>query len=69
MRDDDDGEEEDGYDEALCPLDYQQSGMIRDDDLYDILVKPMAEGVHMVSLVSIFLFCFGGTTLESIIST
>ena len=52
LRDDDRGEEEDGYDEALCPIDYQSSGMIRDDDLYDILVKPMADGVHMVSLVS-----------------
>ena len=52
LRDDDHGEEADGYDEALCPLDYQEAGMIRDDDLYDILVKGMADGVHMVSLVS-----------------
>jgi hypothetical protein len=52
MKDDDQGEEDDGYDEALCPLDYPTSGMIRDDDLFDILVKPMADGVHMVSLVS-----------------
>ena len=35
---DDDGDEADGYDEALCPRDFQSAGMIRDDDLYDILV-------------------------------
>jgi hypothetical protein len=52
LRDDDDGEEADGYDEALVPVDYNSgAGMIRDDDLYDILVKPLASGVHMVSLV------------------
>ena len=51
LRDDDRGEEDDGYDEALVPLDFQEVGMIRDDDLYDILVKPLAQGVHMVSLV------------------
>ena len=51
IRDDDSGEEGDGYDEALCPRDFQSAGMIRDDDLFDILVKPLADGVHMVSLM------------------
>lgn len=32
IRDDDYKEEEDGYDEALVPLDYQEKGMIRDDE-------------------------------------
>lgn len=51
MQDDDHGEEDDGYDETLCPLDYAEKGMIRDDDLYDILVKGLPDGVHVVSLV------------------
>ena len=51
IRDDDSGEECDGYDEALCPRDFQSAGMIRDDDRFDILVKPLADGVHMVSLM------------------
>ena len=51
LRDDDHGEEADGYDEALVPLDFNDVGMIRDDDLYDILIKPLPDGVHMVSLV------------------
>jgi metacaspase-1 len=54
MRDDDHGEEDDGNDEALCPLDYDTAGMLRDDDLYEILVKPLPNGVRMVSLVSDF---------------
>jgi len=49
---DDNGDEADGMDEVLVPLDYQQSGMIRDDHLYDILVAKMPEGVHVVALVS-----------------
>ncbi len=48
---DDDTDEDDGYDEALVPLDFQESDMIRDDDLYDILIKPLASGVHVFSLV------------------
>jgi hypothetical protein len=48
---DNDSDEEDGYDEALVPLDFNDVGMILDDDLYDILIKPLASGVHMVSLV------------------
>lgn len=51
VRDDDDNEEDDGYDEVLVPLDYADSGMLRDDDLNDIIVKGLSEGVHVVSLV------------------
>mmetsp|Transcript_10892 Transcript_10892/g.17448 ORF Transcript_10892/g.17448 Transcript_10892/m.17448 type:complete len:333 (+) Transcript_10892:153-1151(+) len=58
---DDDGDEDDGYDEALVPRDYNEAGMIRDDDLYDILIKPLADGVHMVSLMDC---CHSGTVLD-----
>ncbi len=58
IRDDDSGEEGDGYDEALCPRDFQTAGMIRDDDLFEILVKSLADGVHMVSLMDC---CHSGT--------
>eukprot|EP00977_Amphora_coffeiformis_P022297 scaffold10745_cov210-Amphora_coffeaeformis.AAC.4 len=62
LRDDDWKEEEDGYDEALVPVDYQEgAGMIRDDDLYEILVKPLAHGAHMVSLMDC---CHSGTILD-----
>jgi hypothetical protein len=62
IRDDDaNGEESDGYDEALCPRDFQSAGMIRDDDLYDLIVKPLADGVHLVSLMDC---CHSGSILD-----
>ena len=61
IRDDDRNEEEDGYDEALVPLDYQSKGMVRDDDLYEILIADLADGVHMVSLMDC---CHSGTILD-----
>mmetsp|Transcript_9759 Transcript_9759/g.23001 ORF Transcript_9759/g.23001 Transcript_9759/m.23001 type:complete len:349 (+) Transcript_9759:123-1169(+) len=55
------GDEEDGYDEALVPLDYDEAGMLLDDDLFEILIEPLAEGVHMVSLMDC---CHSGTILD-----
>lgn len=34
-----DGDEEDGMDETLCPVDYASSGMIVDDEVHAVLVK------------------------------
>ena len=48
---DQDGDEEDGFDETLIPVDFQQAGQIRDDDLLAYLVKPMAQGVTMTCLM------------------
>jgi len=58
---DDDGDEGDGYDEALVPRDFQSSGMIRDDDLYELLIKNLPDGVHMVCLMDC---CHSGTILD-----
>ena len=48
---DDDGDEGDGKDEALCPIDYQQAGVIRDDDVFDTLVAPMKKGVTVTCVM------------------
>ena len=58
---DDDGDEEDGYDETLIPLDYEYAGQIRDDDLFVTLVQPMAEGVALTCLMDC---CHSGTVLD-----
>lgn len=51
------GDEDDGYDEALVPLDFKQSGVIIDDDLYDIFVKGLPTGVHVVAVVRLQCVC------------
>ena len=46
---DQDGDEEDGYDETLVPVDFQRSGQIRDDDIFKMLVKPLRAGGKSVA--------------------
>lgn len=58
---DDNGDEEDGYDETLVPLDYATEGQIRDDDLLKDLVCAMPKGVTMTCL---FDCCHSGTVLD-----
>uniref|UniRef100_A0A7S1Y5I7 Peptidase C14 caspase domain-containing protein n=1 Tax=Grammatophora oceanica TaxID=210454 RepID=A0A7S1Y5I7_9STRA len=61
IKDDDLNEEEDGYDESLVPLDYKTAGVIRDDDIYATLVKPLKEGVTLTCLMDC---CHSGTVLD-----
>jgi len=58
---DDDGDEADGYDETLVPLDFQSRSQIRDDDLLKTLVIPMARGVFVTSIMDC---CHSGTVLD-----
>jgi len=58
---DQDGDEKDGYDETLVPLDYQNAGQIRDDDLYKILVRPLKEGVYATCIMDC---CHSGSILD-----
>ncbi|KAI9245021.1 caspase domain-containing protein [Sporodiniella umbellata] len=58
-------DEDDGHDETIYPLDYEQyegdSGQIRDDDLHAILVRPLPKGCR---LTAIFDSCHSGTVLD-----
>jgi metacaspase-1 len=36
---DNDGDEEDGMDETLCPVDYAKNGVIVDDEVHAVLVR------------------------------
>ncbi|KAK1414628.1 hypothetical protein QVD17_30377 [Tagetes erecta] len=55
------GDEKDGFDEALCPVDYSVSGKILDDEINRILVKPLPHGVTLHSIMDT---CFSGTLLD-----
>ena len=56
-----DGDEEDGYDEVIYPVDFRQNGHITDDEMHRIMVKPLQAGVR---LTAIFDSCHSGTALD-----
>lgn len=56
-----DGDEEDGYDEVIYPVDFRTAGHIVDDELHRILVHPLAPGVR---LTAIFDSCHSGSALD-----
>lgn len=55
------GDEDDGFDEAICPLDYETAGLINDDEMHDIMVAPLRQGVRLTAL---FDSCHSGTVLD-----
>ena len=55
------GDEDDGYNETVMPLDFKQAGQIIDDDLHTILVKPLPPGCR---LTAIFDSCHSGTVMD-----
>ncbi|KAJ8123064.1 hypothetical protein O1611_g9685 [Lasiodiplodia mahajangana] len=56
-----DGDEEDGNDEVIYPVDYKEAGPLVDDDLHKIVVKPLQAGVR---LTAIFDSCHSGSVLD-----
>ncbi|KAJ9561282.1 hypothetical protein OSB04_006442 [Centaurea solstitialis] len=58
---DQDGDEIDGYDEALCPLDYKTVGTILDDEINATIVAPLPRGATLHSVIDT---CFSGTLLD-----
>jgi len=58
---DSDGDEVDGFDETILPLDYEKSGPIVDDVIYDNLVQPLPQGCR---LTAVFDSCHSGTVLD-----
>nr|GEV56024.1 hypothetical protein [Tanacetum cinerariifolium] len=58
---DEDGDEIDGYDEALCPLDYKVAGLLLDDEINSTIVAPLPHGVTLHSVIDT---CFSGTLLD-----
>ncbi|XP_057493884.1 metacaspase-3-like [Actinidia eriantha] len=56
-----DGDELDGYDESLCPLDYQTHGKILDDEINATIIRPLPHGVKLHAIIDT---CSSGTFLD-----
>ncbi|XP_006494338.2 metacaspase-1-like isoform X2 [Citrus sinensis] len=54
-------DETDGFDETICPVDFLKEGMIIDNDINSIIVKPLKEGVTLHAIVDA---CHSGTILD-----
>jgi len=48
---DTDGDEEDGMDETLIPVDYQQAGHIVDDEIHAVLCRGLPKGVRLTAIM------------------
>eukprot|EP00158_Paraphelidium_tribonemae_P002255 Partr_v1_DN25236_c0_g1_i2_m16654 putative Metacaspase len=57
----DNSSEIDGFDETIYPVDHAIMGAIVDNDLHDILVRPLSSGVRLTAL---FDSCHSGTILD-----
>jgi len=55
------GDEEDGFDETLIPVDFKSAGQILDDEVFAKLVKPMKRDVRVTVLMDC---CHSGTALD-----
>jgi len=55
------GDESDGMDDTICPLDYQTAGTIIDDDLHRYLVASLPEGCRLIAVMDC---CHSGSVLD-----
>ncbi|KAL8521121.1 hypothetical protein ACS0TY_011605 [Phlomoides rotata] len=55
------GDEIDGFDETICPMDFERNGMILDNDINDAIVKPLTQDVTLHAIVD---SCHSGTVLD-----
>ena len=55
------GDEIDGFDETLLPLDFETQGMIVDDEINATIVRPLPPGVRLHAFIDA---CHSGTVLD-----
>ncbi|KAJ8102229.1 caspase domain-containing protein [Lipomyces tetrasporus] len=55
------GDEDDAFDEVVYPVDYKVAGQLVDDEMHEIIVRPLQPGVR---LTAIFDSCHSGTALD-----
>ncbi|KAJ3290209.1 Ca(2+)-dependent cysteine protease [Rhizoclosmatium sp. JEL0117] len=58
---DQDGDEADGFDETIFPVDHERAGMIIDDEMHRIMCQSLPQGAY---LFAIFDCCHSGTILD-----
>ncbi|CAL5379529.1 unnamed protein product [Camellia sinensis] len=58
---DNNGDELDGYDESLCPVDYLTEGNILDDEINATIVRPLPRGAKLHAIIDT---CKSGTFLD-----
>ncbi|CCK68019.1 Ca(2+)-dependent cysteine protease MCA1 KNAG_0A03330 [Huiozyma naganishii CBS 8797] len=56
-----DGDEESGFDSVIYPVDFESAGQIIDDEMHDIMVRPLSQGVRLTAL---FDSCHSGSVLD-----
>ncbi|CAN0921334.1 AMC1 [Linum grandiflorum] len=56
-----DHDELDGFDETLCPLDFETEGMIIDDEINATIVRPLPPGTVLHAVID---SCYSGTVLD-----
>eukprot|EP01063_Lacrimia_lanifica_P017715 TRINITY_DN2473_c0_g1_i1.p1 TRINITY_DN2473_c0_g1~~TRINITY_DN2473_c0_g1_i1.p1 ORF type:complete len:443 (+),score=153.77 TRINITY_DN2473_c0_g1_i1:90-1418(+) len=61
QQEDHDGDEADGLDETICPVDFKRAGMISDDDLKAHLLVKIPPGNRLLSVMDC---CHSGTVLD-----
>lgn len=54
-------DEIDGFDEAICPIDFETEGPIIDDEINATIVRPLPRGVKLHAVIDT---CFSGTVLD-----
>ncbi|KAH6833276.1 metacaspase 1 [Perilla frutescens var. hirtella] len=55
------GDERDGFDETICPVDFETSGMILDNDINEAIVRPLIQDVKLHAIID---SCHSGTVLD-----
>lgn len=54
-------DEIDGFDEAICPIDFETEGPIIDDEINATIVRPLPRGEKLHAVIDT---CFSGTVLD-----
>ncbi|KAI1317391.1 Ca(2+)-dependent cysteine protease [Mortierella claussenii] len=58
---DEDGDEDDGYDETIYPVDHESTGHILDDTMHEIMVRPLPAGCRLTAIMDC---CHSGSALD-----